>query len=1669
MGTNITGIGNANAIGFKSKVTGGIYFPLELKDALVGVWSAYGKSNDSTDRNIIKNKIKDRGGDFIISNAAFKLNSGFGGFVEDFTSWDRIDSSTAEISNDGSKIKCINTTLNVQYLFNYINRDISSFKVKISNFTKGDITYYYRKEDGIEAFFKITPLSVVNSDKVIELPKSYNTVENGTGSRGGFYSSNINIGVTIEQIPSFEGAFVTDGVNDLITSTKTVQEMLGGSNEITVVSMIHGIGSKNAYTNVLRESGSNYIKNTSTADGKTGIYGYTCKDTTKSIITDILGDKNDYKLEHIQTSTPSTINSVFSVAGWRDSSVSMVVYPIAWYWTIIANKVLTTDQINQVIAYFNLDRTLKPDILCNIGKQGITNDNHAEFNDKLIDYSGNGRDIQMYNLAWKGGSGIAAKKFETIKDYNIIPDEGLQELTIYNEFSFKIKSIRYADRYWAVQSLNKTDMSYPVTIITDKDIIWRNTLNYTDADGVKGNVKKETNVPANTPTQVFIYGFNDFDISDDYTKVNCVAYATRKDITEFTVTFIPSCKGGLLLDGVNDFGQFVGDLGLKDYTLIMNRAYNNLINNQVPLISSNIVEDQTPFIVEHWNTGSNAISFSYGASRTTDIPLDINKKIVYQSTYSYMGYVIPKGNAISTGGGITLGKFGNGVQYSAICLWSLMLFPYSMSEFLIERQLKKHKLGTLYPDMVEFRPVIKSNIDIKKINYWDKDWNILHIGDYVSIGNDVKTNITVPNGYKISKVTSNAFDNITIEKSSTDFIYDVKFYGIKKSPQKIGITIEQDENYVLFNPVITSNVEYHKLDFYLNNYQKRINIGDYIPKDAYLRANFYLKNNVDELTVFTFNGVNIDYRRSSVDDTAFNIGSIYNYNFPQEVNITIDEYIRFEDIVQPYPALLRFNDENGNEVSWGGKFKVGSTITRIGSIADPESNLLNGLYSISGLSLNGKAVTSSTSIVEKQMVFRTTATWLLDNNEPKCILSPRLLRIPNSSYKILGHIPDISGHGNHGKINNSAYAGASGANGYPYDYNNSSFWSDSVLAKVVSGELIEYFAVKNSTGFSNITSGVYKGEIKVTGVTKAISENKISRLRIYSNSTTDNELIDITQDGNYNIDIKGVGDANRVFFYAIPNNPNESIVVRLTEPIYIEQVGEYEGAYCLDGVDDFVTIPTLSSGGKQVLMKVNWNTINSIIYDQRGSGGFAIYCSDYNTEGDSITVPAYKGRNAAGTTYIDGIRNEYVIASQLRNVTHNIVEILDTSYAAGNINPIIGKSHMNANYGSLALYDFMLFDDISTEDKIKELNEYVGIEAKVELPPYYWDAYGKTNFDADRDTIQQRGVAVGDYDLTNYNHAYNKMSGYGGYEFTKFDNTSEWTNRNRKDGIEIIKKNGYSFTAKRIGTGQYFYDFQNRSTTILNKSLTVKAVSNNNICIRWEYKYRTAEKPDIDSTLLLVRKAMIPNVPITVALPYKTEQEKADLGVTEGSDSYLFYFDPSDIPVGEEYTVEMLPLYPNGLLYDAVTDYSENVNIPVFTDFTAIMKRKWLKNQGCPLIKGSKVYEGGNGNALLFEWDKAYNFVFYKRTDIMEGEVPENISFITPTNYNGNVITRGSEQDTNGICIAGDGNAGFANMVFYKLILYPKTIPLLQINFLKNLMEKDEIIDLTNPIFIKDE
>jgi hypothetical protein len=1666
MGTN-TGLGIGIGIPFKNNALGGDkpYFPPELKARMIGVWTNYGKKNTDADRNIIKNKIPNAGGDLEILNAAYKLNSGFGKYSEDFTTWTKSSKITSVDSESFDFVTNVNW--NLLYYKSNIGKDIPSFKVHIKLKGEGKVFYNYITSEGVFTS------KVITSEEYV-VPISYNTKYTGeTPVNCGF-----SIGITSEecsgtitQIPNFEDAFVSDGINDMIISQKTLQEM-GVTKELTIVSMIHQISFRNSIsvplTNYIRPTDNIYARNQIADIGKTGIYGYVVYDIKNStvenshIVNTILGDKNDYSIYTIGDLSQGK----FSVQGYIDGNGNIrETSSVAHYWTFAVLGKATEDEINLIIGNYNLDRSLKPDILCNIGKQGITNDNHADFNDKLVDYSGNGRDVQMNNLAWKGGSGIAAKPYETFKDWTS-ESSSTSIITQIDEFTRIVEST--TNGYWVSRirrnsDLNKVYDAINVYLYQDNNFLVHE-CKY-EVDGIKHSIPINESVGK---------GYHKLEMytKDRYTELpenaeNIVLsewYFPKSTKGSIKYSVIPSYKGGILLDGINDFGKVTGMPIYKDYTFIIDREIIS-IGNTVGIVASKSedskdVNKQGAFLFEYLSAPNNISAWSFYKDNGKVANTDFTRGISYQSKYSYNGIELLAGTALDSD------KLWLGIlrdrdsRFANVAIYSLMSFPYSMSKFLIERQLKKYKLGTLYPNMVEFRPVINSNVllDSKPTFVIRGTSTYLNAGDYVPENSQIWVSIKMNNiADRITKFTvngktidipENAYNEVTLQ-------YGFPFV-IDKSPQKIGITIEQDENYVLFNPVITSNVEYHKLDFYLNNYQKRINIGDYIPKDVYLRANFYLKNNVDELTVFTFNGVNIGYRRSPYDDTAFNIGHIYNYDSPQEVNITIDEYIRYEEIVQPYPLLFEFTDENGNLISWGGKAKVGNTITRTKSVSN--ANILAGLYNTNNYKLNGKPLEGNSYVVEKSMVFTCTATWAFDNNEPKCILSPRLLRIPNSSYKILGHIPDISGHGNHGVIYNSAYTGMSGANGYPYDYNNSSFWSDSGLAKVVSGELVEYFAVKNSTGFSNITSGVYKGEIKVTGVTKAISENKISRLRIFTNSTTDKEIIDITQDGNYNIDIKGVGDANRVFFYAIPNNPNESIVVRLTEPIHIEQVGEYEGAYCLDGVDDFVTIPT-TVGGKQVLMKVNWQNRTGLLYDQRKNGSsidaFAILNVNSN---NSI---AYNSRNTDGETYIDGILNKNIVCPQLYKITHSITIINQLANKEEVISPTIGSDTTHKVYFSqMSLYDFMLFDNISTDDKIKELNEYVGIAAKVELPPYYWDTYGKTNSDADRDTIQQRGVAIGDYDLTNYNHAYEGMSGYNGYPVVFGIGKTYGGMPSTDDFAYTVSPTTVNVTKFNITHGFiYSYLKHNGELETQNSDYPSYKIKVTGLEKGFGLHYSYLKNPS---------DANLSAFGIGTDGTYTIPKSFASDGSLINNNVWIGFIFTGTAPESCNVTIEVLPEYENGLTYDGVSDFSDNKNIPIFTDFTAIIKRIDLdakNNNSAVMFKGNKIYESSIGNGFILDYyynSKNYVYSYSKINQIKRDD--SKIIYLTPESYNGNPIIKGENGDNLGLILG-----KYWKGIIYKTILYSKTISLLEINFLKNLMEKDEIIDLTNPIFIKNE
>lgn len=1199
MGTN-TGIGIGIGIPFKNNALGGDrpYLPPELKARLIGVWDNYGKKNTDADRNIIKNKIPNAGGDLEILNAAYKLNSGFGEYKEDFTSWKiypNIEVTDNVITTNGN----FNSTW---FIYKHANEnEINEMNIKVSGIPEGGIIRYFYIPDETATI----PVSYnISEDGVYHLPKSKlssNRVSVGFTVSSSYDWNNIRI----EQLSDFGGAFVTDGINDIIISQKTLQEM-GVTKDFTIVSMIHQISWRGSgfvpLTNYIRPTDNIYVRNQVADIGKTGIYGYVMYDVNNTsvsnshVINTVLGDKNDYSVYTVGNLSQGK----FSVQGYIDDNDNIrETSSVAHYWTFALLGKATEDDINLIIAYFNLDRTLKPDIRCNIERQGITNDNHADFNDRLIDYSGNGRDIQMYNLAWKGGSGIAAKQYETFKDWTS-ESSSTSIIKQIDEFTRIVEST--TNGYWVSRIRRDSDLDKvysPINVYLYQD---NNFLVHEckyEVDGVKYTI------PINEPVGK---GYHKLEMytKDRYTKLpenaeNVVLsewYFPKSTKGSIKYSIIPSCKGGILLDGINDFGKVIDMPIYKDYTFIIDYERISYASSEkwvAGVVSKSHVANQGAFILMTANTevepGKQAYSFGGVTSFNRD---DFTRALLYQSKYKCGDVDLTVGEGVDSDT-LWLGTFrDNDQRFFNGAIYSLMSFPYTMSKFLIERQLKKHKLGTLYPNMVEFRPVINSNVllDSKPTFVIRGTSTYLNAGDYVPENSQIWVSIKMNNiADRITKFTVNGKTIDIPENAYSEVTLQYGFpFVIDKSPQKIGITIEQDENYVLFNPVINSNYDNYKLTFHLREYEKLINIGDYIPKGTYIRANLYLKNNIDELVTFTFNGVNIDYVKSLVSDLAYNIRQIYNYDSPQEVNITIDEYIRYEEIVQPYPVIFQITDRNTNQrYSWGDKIKVGSSI-RLSQGEKP--NLLSGLYSIQSYEYEGETysynqLTNLNIILTKQSIsLSCNKTWLLDDNEPKCILSPRLLRIPNSSYKILGYIPDISGHGNHGVIHNSAYAEGSGVN--------------------------------------------------------------------------------------------------------------------------------EDGSYQFDGVDDFITIPT-TVGGKQVLMKVNWQSIagTAILYDQRTNGGFAIFNS-FNINENK--VPAYRARNIGGSTYIDGILNEYIYANELKDITHNIVELCDPELNTGTLNPKIGSSFLNANYTQMSLYDFMLFDEISTDDKIKELNTYIGITPKVTLP-----------------------------------------------------------------------------------------------------------------------------------------------------------------------------------------------------------------------------------------------------------------------------------------------------------------------------------------------------------------
>lgn len=177
--------------------------------SLVDYWNFKGKSNFDKDRNTIKG-IK---GEILTAyNFGWSLGSGYDLFKENYLTYRKVEN--VFVTDDHSVTIMNFVPANTWILFKYGTEHLNTTRVRVTGLTASNqLAYgYSATNDGARV------LMAIPSDGEYDLPES---VVNTTSYNVGFIVQNaLTKNVTIEQIPEYEGAIVTDGIDDYLKLDK---------------------------------------------------------------------------------------------------------------------------------------------------------------------------------------------------------------------------------------------------------------------------------------------------------------------------------------------------------------------------------------------------------------------------------------------------------------------------------------------------------------------------------------------------------------------------------------------------------------------------------------------------------------------------------------------------------------------------------------------------------------------------------------------------------------------------------------------------------------------------------------------------------------------------------------------------------------------------------------------------------------------------------------------------------------------------------------------------------------------------------------------------------------------------------------------------------------------------------------------------------------------------------------------------------------------------------------------------------------------------------------------------------------------------------------------------------------------------------------------------------
>lgn len=206
---NRVGINTAQVRGIRlgSASKGGQTSPFH--PSLVDYWNFKGKSNFDKDRNAIKG-IK---GEILTAyNLGWSLGSGYGLFKENYLTYNK--AQNVFVTDDHSVTIMNFVPANNWILSKYGNSQLNATRIRVTGLTANNqLAYGYSPtNDGARV------LMAIPSDGEYDLPKS--VVNTQTYNVGFIVQNALSQNVTIQQIPEYEGAIVTDGIDDYLKLDK---------------------------------------------------------------------------------------------------------------------------------------------------------------------------------------------------------------------------------------------------------------------------------------------------------------------------------------------------------------------------------------------------------------------------------------------------------------------------------------------------------------------------------------------------------------------------------------------------------------------------------------------------------------------------------------------------------------------------------------------------------------------------------------------------------------------------------------------------------------------------------------------------------------------------------------------------------------------------------------------------------------------------------------------------------------------------------------------------------------------------------------------------------------------------------------------------------------------------------------------------------------------------------------------------------------------------------------------------------------------------------------------------------------------------------------------------------------------------------------------------------